>query len=401
MENVIASVQRNLRMDRYRNEAEVRQGIVLPILAHLNWPLDDTEVVAPEFQLGTDRVDLALCSPVGKPIVFVEIKRLGTSLDAERQLFGYAVHYGVPLLVLTNGQMWQFYLPGEEGNYDDRRVHSLDLAQDSVHECVERLGRYLDFHSVTARRTFKAARDDLASIVSRRNAQAAVPLAWKQLVKESDELLVELIAERAEAISGHRPEFESIVAFLATLLSEQRPRTSPDVKFTMMRPRTGPITQPGATRRISPSFEELGFILHEQRYPARSGRDVLVQVFQHLYRSDPTFPERFAARRGGKNKRPFLAQSREELYPRNPDLATNQSYSQQLTPGSGWWVDVNVSRPTIKRLLQLACSVAGLQYGKDLVAFLRTGGSTSERLPSRSSLRDNQANRLTKRPDRS
>ena len=94
----ITKVKDDIKSGRFSNEASVSQGIVLPILLSLNWPIFDTQVVSPEFIIENRRVDYALCHPEGRPAVFIEVKRIGLSEGADRQLFEYAFHKGV-----TNG----------------------------------------------------------------------------------------------------------------------------------------------------------------------------------------------------------------------------------------------------------------------------------------------------------
>ena len=88
----IADIQAGIRTGRFINEASVSQGIVLRILQALDWPTYDTQVVWPEYSVSGRRVDYALCHPKNKPIVFVEVKQVGQSEGAERQLFEYAFH---------------------------------------------------------------------------------------------------------------------------------------------------------------------------------------------------------------------------------------------------------------------------------------------------------------------
>lgn len=97
-------IQENFRARRFTNEEAVRQGAVLPVLHSLSWPAFDTDVVWPEFPLEGRRVDYALCHPPGKPRVLIEVKQPGESSGADRQLFEYAFHHGVPVAVLTDGQ---------------------------------------------------------------------------------------------------------------------------------------------------------------------------------------------------------------------------------------------------------------------------------------------------------
>ena len=61
-----------------------------------------------------------------------------------RQALEYAFHTGVPFVVLTDGRTWSFYLPAEQGSYEDRRVYKLDLYERPPAEAATALHRYLD-----------------------------------------------------------------------------------------------------------------------------------------------------------------------------------------------------------------------------------------------------------------
>src|SRR5262245_38408051 len=106
LEKDIEDIRAGIKAGRFSNEASVSQGIVLRILNALDWPTYETQVVCPEFSLEGRRVDFALCRPGGQPIAFVEVKQVGQSEGAERQLFEYAFVKGVQLAVLTDGQEW-------------------------------------------------------------------------------------------------------------------------------------------------------------------------------------------------------------------------------------------------------------------------------------------------------
>ena len=111
----IDDIRARIRSGGFTNEASVSQGIVLRLLHALQWPQYNTQVVYPEYPLeGSLRVDFALCHPPGKPIGFIEVKKIGQSDGAERQLFEYAFHKGVPLAILTDGREWNVFLPGEQ-----------------------------------------------------------------------------------------------------------------------------------------------------------------------------------------------------------------------------------------------------------------------------------------------
>jgi hypothetical protein len=120
------------------------------LLRELGWPIDNTQVVCPEYSLEGRRVDYALCHPARKPIAFIEVKQIGQSIGAERQLFEYAFHIGVPLAILTDGQEWNFFLPAEQGDYAERRVYKLDVVEREIEESVSRLERYLGYGQVSS-----------------------------------------------------------------------------------------------------------------------------------------------------------------------------------------------------------------------------------------------------------
>ena len=71
-------------------------------------------------------------------------------MEGERQLFEYAFHMGVPMAILTDGQEWHFYLPAEQGLYQERKVYNLNILEREVTESANRLNRYLQYDAVHA-----------------------------------------------------------------------------------------------------------------------------------------------------------------------------------------------------------------------------------------------------------
>jgi hypothetical protein len=172
-------------------------------------------VVAPQYSIQGRRADFALCHPADRPIALIEVKQLGLSGPAsERQLFEYAFHAGVPLVVLTDGQQWDFFLPAEQGDYGERRVYKLDLLEREVDECASRLVRYLQYEAIVSGAAIEAARGDYRNVAQTRLIQAALPKAWRKLVKEKDDLLIDLIADQVATLCGYKPDFEPVAHFL-------------------------------------------------------------------------------------------------------------------------------------------------------------------------------------------
>jgi hypothetical protein len=366
LEKHIEEIRVGIKAGRFGNEAAVSQGIVLRLLHALSWPAYDTQIVCPEYSLQGRRVDFALCHPPGKPIAFVEVKQIGQSEGAERQLFEYAFHIGVQLAILTDGQEWNFFLPGEQGDYGERRVYKLDIVERDISECVARLTRYLQYDKSISGAAIEAAREDYRNVSRERQMKSTLPKAWSRLLEEEDELLIELVADRVENLCGYKPDPDTVARFLkenvalksvtaATPLQPSRTQTA------------APVVAPIA-ERISSSHKPsaIGFVFEGRNYPARSAREVLEGVFEALAKRDPTILERFASLPKHGRTRRYLSRNSNDLYPGRPDLV--RDHSMQLT--SGWWLSTNHSRATIERIIEMACDVAHLKYGKDLHANL-------------------------------
>ena len=227
LEQDIEDIRAGIKAGRFSNEASVSQGIVLRLLHALGWPAYDTQVVCPEYSLEGRRVDFALCHPSSKPIAFVEVKQIGQSEGAERQLFEYAFVKGIQLAILTDGQEWNFFLPGEQGDFGERRVYKLDIAEREIAECVARLSRYLKYSAITTGVAIESARDDYRNVSREREMRAALPRAWAKLVAEEDDLLLELVADQVQSLCGYKPDLDSVASFLRESITLRSTQAGP------------------------------------------------------------------------------------------------------------------------------------------------------------------------------
>ena len=129
LEAILKTAIVNLRSGSLEREEDVKLAVILPILQALGWNPADPGSLRPEYPASSGRVDYALLCH-GRPQVFLEAKR-GGALDvrAEAQLFRYAVNNGVPLLVLSDGRHWDFYLSMADGAPEERRFHAPGIAR--------------------------------------------------------------------------------------------------------------------------------------------------------------------------------------------------------------------------------------------------------------------------------
>jgi predicted type IV restriction endonuclease len=111
---------------------------VLPLLQALRWAIFDPNCDLREYTLGSKRVDYPFSSSPPKKEIFIEVKALGQSVvGADRQLFEYAFHEGIPFAILTDGREWNFFLPGEQGLYDILRTFVIRIFLCDWHQLFE------------------------------------------------------------------------------------------------------------------------------------------------------------------------------------------------------------------------------------------------------------------------
>jgi len=349
----IEKVRQGLREGRFTSEAAVSQGILLPALHVLGWPVFDTTIVIPEFSVEGRRVDYALCHPENRPSVFIEVKKVGLSEGADRQLFEYAFHLGVPMAILTDGQEWSFYLPGEQGRYDERRVYKLELLERDIAEAKSRLDGYLSYSNVCSGAALQAARSDYQNVARVRIIETNFPKAWEALLKDQDSLLLELLAEKVEDICGYKPDLDVCSQFLEMQIKNDNHIDKHEVERKLPVKQAKSFT-PATSTIHARTVDNFNFFFKGQEFPARSAREVMTKLFQLLSQEDGGFLDRFTSRKHGKKRR-YLARDKHDLYPGRPDLA--EQHSVEIV--AGWWLGTNYSRRNIQDIIELALEVAG------------------------------------------
>ena len=357
----VKSIQVKLRSGTFASESAVSQGVVLPVLHELGWPVFDPQAVIPEYTVEGRRVDFALCDQHQRPRIFLEVKKVGQSDGGDRQLFEYAFHQGIPFAILTDGQEWSFYLPGEEGLYEERRVYKLDLLLRTADECTERLNRYLSYERVLSGQALQEARAEYRDVAKARQIETTFPRAWTDLLASQDSLLMELLAVKVEDLCGYRPDIESCSRFFAGLASP--PTARPRVPSSPSVPEVNTQQDlPASTSNTSTSDKRSGFAFEGKFHPAGSAREVMQEVLTLFSQRDSTFLERFASRKHGRKRR-YLSRDRYELYPGRPDLC--EVHAVEFVPG--WWLGTNYSKQNITDIIKLACEVAQVRFDKDVV----------------------------------
>lgn len=356
LDSILRTVVSRLNSGRLDNEAQVKSAVVLPVLRCLGWDDADPDAFKPEFAVDRRFVDYALLDQ-GKPRVFIEAKHVGARVGTgEEQLFGYASNKGVPLLVLTNGWHWDFYLSMAEGLPADRCFYRLDLhLQDKTSDYAAFLESHLRKARVVSGDARRSAEELLQNGRKLARARAAIPDAWRALIAGPDEMLRDLLSETVESECGTRPGLGDVDAFLTSLQpggQEVRPRRPPP---------SSPIG--GSPIQVlpppDPSSKISGFILRGNRTECGSAISTLEKVLRAFQREDSGFMDRFALKARGRTRR-LVAKDRTDLYGRD-DLADR---SRELE--NGWWLGTDYSGVEIRKHIRTACGVARISLGDEL-----------------------------------
>jgi hypothetical protein len=358
--DALTTILSKLEKDEFANEQAIKQGVVLRILTSLGWDSFDTTVVWPEYSVPPRRVDYALCHPAKKPAVFIEVKQPGQTDTADKQLFEYAFHEGVPLAVLTDGQTWSFYLPSGQGSYDDRRVYHLDLLERTPAEAVDKLERYLQQSRVASGAAFEAAQSDYKSRSRQQQARTVIPDAWKELVDAEDSRLLDLISEATERRIGVQPARADLTDFLGRIrfAPALAPTGTPPPRLAP--PAAGSSSAPANPDNAAGMIGGSWFRLDGQLHQVRNAKEVVLGVLRELERRQPGFLERCARHDENQGRtRSYIARHAEELYPGRPDFAQNGDMYAQIVPG--WLLMTNFSNQVKRSILSLAAKVAGIR----------------------------------------
>lgn len=340
----------------------------MPLLRELGWDDSDPATVCPQYATGRGRVDFALFPRPGSPAVFVEVKAVGRTSDADQQLFSYAFHEGAQIAVLTDGRIWSFYLPGQFGSYDERRVYQRDLLERDPTEAEHCLDRYLARSRVVSGVALADAQADYHDQRNRREAERILPKAWSELLTEPDPDLVEMLRSRAEVMSGHRPTQEAIENFLRAQAGEPPASVMapPAPPLAAAPPTSAPAPRPAPAPPVAPSPDHgnPGECRWRLRSRSGGGRDQVEAWLGLLAALFETFPDRrenmaAAVRTRSRNN---IARTVADIYPAKPELA--QRAHRLIVPG--WYFGTNESAATKLRIAMAAAGACGLRWGEDV-----------------------------------
>ncbi len=355
LEETLKEAVKHIRSGLLQNEAQVKQSVIVPILRGLDWNDTAPKEFEPESSLVNGKGDV-LYRANHVPMVILKAKRPGSAdSSVEEQLFDYAAHKRVPLIIVTDGNIWNFYLSMAPGIPADRQFYRMELQrEEEIHAYTEFLDKHLHKSSVLTEEARRSAENLLAGEQRRRQASGAIPKVWRSLLESKDEILRDLLAEGVESDCGIRPELGDVEEFLRTQSSATKPQQP-----ALVTP-ASPPDRPVSHKPSSGNF--IGYTFGGEEYPCKSALEVLAKVLIHFHRLDPGFMARYAPATVHQTRSPIVlvAQAPGELCGLNGNLCDSENL------GIGWWMRKLPNKTSIWRYIEVACKVAGVRFGTDL-----------------------------------
>lgn len=128
-----------------QTEEATKTALIMPFIQALGYDIFNPEEVIPEFiaDIGEkkgEKVDYAICSD-GKPIIIVECKAYGSSLDVAQgvQLERYFQCTAARIGILTDGNRYRFFSDLEETNKMDRKPYMEFVLEEMDERLVQEL----------------------------------------------------------------------------------------------------------------------------------------------------------------------------------------------------------------------------------------------------------------------
>ncbi len=282
------------------DEASIKIGVIQRLLSLLGWNTFDVNEVKPEYTVETKRVDFSLrINNLNK--AFIEVKRPREELDAhQEQLLNYSFREGVKLSILTNGFTWWFYLPLNEGSWEERRFFTADFFEQDPEAISERFLELLSKENISSGAAVRNAENLYKSRQKKNILKEAIPRAWHKILSEPDDLFVELLIETTEKLSGFRPDITDIEKFLQSTPGFTLPKPEP----SPARKRTGAVIAPGrkATADANDFINKKvrSFTLFNETYNPHTWKELLVTVVEEMYKRHAQDFDRCLSLRGSK-----------------------------------------------------------------------------------------------------
>jgi predicted type IV restriction endonuclease len=215
MKKQIVSYVKDLKAKKMhsKDEAAIKQAVVLRLLSYLGWDIFDVEEVCPDFAAGSGVVSYALRVDSGSKVLLEVKRQSGGYDDVHRDLVALAAAEGVELAAHTDGSRWWFYLPAAKGGLSQKRCQLLDALEQKPEDMALELIALLSREKVAGGDYLESARAAYQQ-QKRKMAAEVLPDAWNKVLAGPNKILVEILSDATEKICGCKAEPGMVEAFL-------------------------------------------------------------------------------------------------------------------------------------------------------------------------------------------
>jgi len=317
MQDKLISLIESLKADRRISsfdEASTKQAVVVKLLYLLGWDIFNIDEVTPEYSVGAKRVDYSLrIGNLNK--VFIEVKKTGENLeDHQEQLLNYSFQEGVKLSVLTNGVTWWFYLPLNEGSWEQRKFYAIDILQQDSKDVATKFIDFLSKDNVASGKAIQNAEAIYKGQQKKKILSEAIPKAWNKIIEEADELLIELINDTTEKLCGFKADVEMIEDFLS--------RYKNNLIIHAIPPSPNQTVAQGITSTPEYTGKSISsFYFRGQRYEVRTWKELLMKLCDILNTTHRSEFHKVLQLKG--RKRQYFSRNKDELWEPRKIAGTN------------------------------------------------------------------------------
>ncbi len=354
---VIDSI-REKKEEVYRwDEASTKQGIILRLLNALGWDAFNPDDIRPEYSVENQRVDYALIHK-GKPKVFIEVKRISENLEQhQEQLLTYSFKIGVKLAVLTNGISWWFYLPLNEGTWEERKFYTIEIFEQETEDIVDKFIKFLSKENVITNKAIENAEYIYRNKQKTYLIQTTLPKAWRKIISEPDEILVELIAETTEKICGYKPDNQLVISFIRKRLLNR----ANENYFTNRKTKKSTSQTIGRYKLASPNDnftgkKITGFHFLGKDFQVNSWKDFYITILSEIYKHNSNTFYQITTIKG--KTRPYFTST--------PSLLRNPL----KIPNTNLYAETNLSAQNIVNIISKKIFPLFGYTDKDLIIYL-------------------------------
>jgi hypothetical protein len=202
-------------------------------------------------------------------------------------------------------------------------------------------------------------------MAGKREAVTALPRAWAELMREPEELLIDIVGGKAEGPLRVQAGDDRCAGVPAQLRSSHT-LPAPERKIRWAAPAEPlpalEIMAPVIAREVMPiaqpeEDQSVRFTLFGKPYQCATAAQALVEILNKLASGDPGRVLELAHAVRGRS-RSMIARTVAEINPARPDLARAAEFAP------GWFVGLNLSNRDKMAVIRTACAVFAIRISR-------------------------------------